>query len=212
MIRIRQVRLIDDLGNQVGIVDTDEAKRLATEKGLDLVEVSPEARPPVCKIMDYGKFKYELKKKEHESRRRQHRIEIKEIRLRPKISAHDVEFKRRNAREFLERGDKVQLNMLFRGREMAHIEVGRKVLLEFAQLLEDVAKVERSAKLEGRRLTILLMPSKAPPAKPAPASERQKPEKVTASRNTASASSPPPGRAMEPAVDNLPATPAAPEP
>jgi translation initiation factor IF-3 len=156
MIRIRQVRLIDDEGNQLGIVETLDAKRIAAEKGLDLVEVSPDARPPVCKIMDYGKFKYLQKKKEHESRRKQHTVQLKEIRLRPKIGDHDVEYKIRKAREFLQDGDKVQVNMIFRGREMAHIDVGREVMNEFVKGLEDIAKIERPAKLEGKRMTVIL--------------------------------------------------------
>ncbi|MFO0983817.1 MAG: translation initiation factor IF-3 [Planctomycetota bacterium] len=156
MIRIRQVRLIDDAGQQLGIVDTIDAKRIALEKGLDLVEVSPDARPPVCKIMDYGKFKYLQKKKEHESRRKQHVVHLKEIRLRPKIGDHDVDVKRKQARDFLMEGDKVQLNMIFKGREMAHIDVGREVMQEFMKGLEDVAKVERAPKMEGKRMTMLL--------------------------------------------------------
>ena len=156
MIRIRQVRLIDDEGNQLGIVETLDAKRIAAEKGLDLVEVSPDARPPVCKIMDYGKFKYLQKKKEHDSRRKQHTVQLKEIRLRPKIGDHDVEYKIRKAREFLQDGDKVQVNMIFRGREMAHIDVGREVMNEFVKGLEDIAKIERPATLEGKRMTVIL--------------------------------------------------------
>src|SRR5262245_738996 len=159
MIRIRQVRLIDDEGNQLGIVETLDAKRIAAEKGLDLVEVSPDARPPVCKIMDYGKFKYLQKKKEHESKRKQHTVQLKEIRLRPKIGEHDVEYKIRKAREFLQDGDKVQLNMIFKGREMAHIEVGRDVMNDFVKGLEDIAKIERPAKLEGKRMTMVLTKS-----------------------------------------------------
>jgi translation initiation factor IF-3 len=144
------------------VVDADDARRIAREKGLDLVEVSPDARPPVCKIMDYGKFKYDQKKKEHDSRRRQHKVQIKEIRLRPKIGQHDIEYKLKKAREFLEAGDKVQLNMLFRGREMAHIDVGRQKLDAFAAMLEDISKVERRAKMEGRRMTMLLNSTKVP--------------------------------------------------
>src|SRR5262245_32764663 len=155
-IRVREVRLIDAEGRQVGIVPTDEARRLAMEAGKDLVEVSPDARPPVCKIMDYGKFKYLQKKKEHDSRRKQHVVHLKEIRLRPKIGDHDVDVKRRQAREFLSDGDKVQLNMIFRGRELAHIDAGREVMQEFMKGLEDIAKVERPPKLEGKRMTMLL--------------------------------------------------------
>jgi translation initiation factor IF-3 len=162
MIRIRQVRLIDDGGNQVGVVDADEARRVAREKGLDLVEVSPEARPPVCKIMDYGKFKYDQKKKEHDSRKRQHKVQVKEIRLRPKIGQHDIDYKLKKAIQFLEAGDKVQLNMLFRGREMAHLDVGREKILNFAKRLTELCKVERMPKMEGRRMTMLLTSLKNP--------------------------------------------------
>jgi len=171
MIRIRQVRLIDDTNSQIGIVDTDVARQMAYEKGLDLVEVSPDARPPVCKIMDYGKFRYALKKKEHESKKKQHKVQLKEIRLRPKIGEHDIGYKSKQAREFLLDGDKVQVTMLFRGREMAHMDVAKEVLDAFVKKLSDISKVERSAKMEGRRLSLLLL-STAPPRpkekKPAP--------------------------------------------
>jgi translation initiation factor IF-3 len=162
MIRIRQVRLIDDAGAQVGIVDTEVAKQMAYDKGLDLVEVSPDARPPVCKILDYGKFKYALKKKEHESKRKQHKVQLKEIRLRPKIGEHDVSYKAKQARDFLLDGDKVQVTMLFRGREMSHMDVAKVVMDEFVKKLSDVSKVERGAKMEGRRLSLMLL-STAPP-------------------------------------------------
>jgi translation initiation factor IF-3 len=162
MIRIRQVRLIDDTGAMVGIVDTEVARQMAYDKGLDLVEVSPEARPPVCKVMDYGKFLYTLKKKEHDSKRKQRQIVTKEVRLRPKIAEHDVGYKAKQARDFLLDGDKVQVTMLFRGREMSHMDVARVVLDKFVAKLSDISKVERSAKMEGRRLSLLLI-STVPP-------------------------------------------------
>ncbi|MBL8840241.1 MAG: translation initiation factor IF-3 [Planctomycetes bacterium] len=167
MIRIRQVRLIDDAGAMAGVVDTEVARQMAYEKGLDLVEVSPDARPPVCKIMDYGKFLYTLKKKEHESKRKQHKVEIKEIRLRPKIAEHDVSYKAKQARDFLLDGDQVQVTMLFRGREMSHMDVARVVMDAFIVKLADISKVDRPPKMEGRRLSLLLR-STAPP-KPADA-------------------------------------------
>lgn len=167
MIRIRQVRLIDDAGAMAGVVDTEVARQMAYEKGLDLVEVSPDARPPVCKIMDYGKFLYTLKKKEHESKRKQHKVEIKEIRLRPKIAEHDVSYKAKQARDFLLDGDQVQVTMLFRGREMSHMDVARVVMDAFIVKLADISKVDRAPKMEGRRLSLLLR-STAPP-KPADA-------------------------------------------
>jgi translation initiation factor IF-3 len=162
MIRIREVRLIDETGAQLGIVETGEARRRAYDAGLDLVEVSPDARPPVCKIMDYGKFKYALKKKEHDSKRKQHQVQTKEIRLRPKIAEHDVQYKAKQAREFLLDGDKVQVTMLFRGREMSHMAVAKTVMDTFVAKLADISKVERGAKMEGRRLGLLLL-STAPP-------------------------------------------------
>jgi translation initiation factor IF-3 len=162
MIRIRQVRLIDDTGAMVGIVDAEVARQMAYDKGLDLVEVSPEARPPVCKVMDYGKFPYTLKKKEHDSKRKQKQVVTKEVRLRPKIAEHDVGYKAKQARDFLLDGDKVQVTMLFRGREMSHMDVARVVLDSFVAKLTDISKVERHAKMEGRRLSLLLI-STAPP-------------------------------------------------
>ena len=135
---------------------TEQALALADEKGLDLVEVAPDARPPVCKIMDYGKFKYLQKKKEADARKKAHSTTLKEIRVRPKIDKHDREYKVNRARAFLEAGHKVQFNMLFRGREMAHQEVGRNVMDLIVKELEEVSKVERPARMEGRRMTMLL--------------------------------------------------------
>jgi translation initiation factor IF-3 len=200
MIRIRQVRLIDDQGVQVGVVDTEEARRLAIDRGLDLVEVSPDARPPVCKIMDYGKFKYSLKKKEHESKRRQHKVQLKEIRLRPKIGDHDVGYKAARARQFLLDGDKVQVTMLFRGREMSHMDVAKEVLDGFVAKLTDISKVERSAKMEGRRLSLLLN-STAPPR---PEKKPAEPKK-TEDRKAETKRSPDEKRSADPgAVDRAP--------
>jgi translation initiation factor IF-3 len=155
-IRVRQIRVIDDEGKQLGVIETADALALANHKGLDLVEIAPEQRPPVCRIMDYGKYKYEMKKKEQESRRKQHHIQIKEVRVRPKIAEHDIQVKVRRAREFLEDGDKVQLNCLFRGREMAHREVGEQVLKNVFALLQDVARVEVPPRMDGRRMVMLL--------------------------------------------------------
>jgi translation initiation factor IF-3 len=155
-IRVRQIRVIDDEGKQLGVIETADALALANHKGLDLVEIAPEQRPPVCRIMDYGKYKYEMKKKEQESRRKQHHIQIKEVRVRPKIAEHDIQVKVRRAREFLEDGDKVQLNCLFRGREMAHREVGEQVLKTVFGLLADVARVEVPPRMDGRRMVMLL--------------------------------------------------------
>lgn len=155
-IRIRQVRVIDDENKQLGVIDTADALALANHKGLDLVEIAPNQRPPVCRIMDYGKYKYEQKKKDQESKRKQHQMQIKEVRLRPKIAEHDVQVKVRKAREFLEDGDKVQLTCLFRGREMAHREVGEQVIKHVYGLLQDVAKIEVNCRMDGRRMVMLL--------------------------------------------------------
>lgn len=154
------MRLIDAEGRQLGLMITSEALRLARESGLDLVEVSPDSSPPVCKIMDYGKYKYEQKKKAHQARARQKIVHIKELRLRPKTEEHDLMVKIKKAREFLEDGDRVQINLLFRGREMAHIELAKDLLERFATEIADVGKVDKSASLEGRRMTMLLVPLK----------------------------------------------------
>jgi translation initiation factor IF-3 len=155
-IRVREVRLIDAEGRQVGIVVTDEARRMAIEAGKDLVEVAPDARPPVCKIMDYGKFKYEQRKKTHQSGKKVHHAKLKEVRLRPKTEQHDYEVKLRHAKEFLAKGDKVQLCLMFRGREMVHKDRGEALLQRFINDLQDLAKVERSGPYEGKRMTVLL--------------------------------------------------------
>ncbi|MCK6479897.1 MAG: translation initiation factor IF-3 [Planctomycetaceae bacterium] len=155
-IRIREVRLIDKDGRQVGVVPTDRAMAMAREAGLDLVEVAPDSRPPVAKIMDYGKFKYERKKQIQESRKKSHAVQIKEVRLRPKTGQHDFDVKLGRARGFLEDGDKVQVNMMFRGRELAHLDIGRGVVERFSRALEDIARMERPPIFEGRRMTCLL--------------------------------------------------------
>ena len=152
------MRLVDAEGTQVGIVTRDEALEAARVVSLDLVEVAPAAKPPVCRIMDYGKFKYRQKKKGHQSGTKHHVAQIKEIRLRPKTDTHDVQVKRDRARRFLDRGDKVLVNMLFRGREMAHRELGRDMLEQFAVDLEDIAKVENPPRMERNRMNMLLAP------------------------------------------------------
>jgi translation initiation factor IF-3 len=155
-IRIRQIRVIDDEGKQLGVIDTADALALAAHKGLDLVEIAPNQRPPVCRIMDYGKFKYEQKKKDQASKRKQHHVQVKEVRLRPAIAEHDLQVRVRAARQFLTDGDKVLLVCLFRGRQMAHKEVGEQVIHQVVKLLEDLAKVEAPIRMEGRRMVTLL--------------------------------------------------------
>lgn len=148
------MRLIDERMEQIGVVTIEEARRRATEAQLDLVEVAPNSKPPVCRIMDYGKFKYEIRKKHHGTRH--HETQLHEVRVRPKISDHDLSYKIDKAREFIHRGDKVQVNCQFRGRELAHPELGEEVCQKVLKAIEDVAKIERPLKLEGKRMTVLL--------------------------------------------------------
>ena len=151
------MRVIDSDGGQVGIIPVQQAINLAEEQGLDLVEISPNSDPPVCKVMDFGKYKYELSKKEKIVRKRQHVIHVKEIRLRPRIEDHDFEFKVKNARKFLEQGNKVKFNVLFRGREMAHQEFGRQLLTRVIEELEDIAKPDNMPQMEGRNMILFLV-------------------------------------------------------
>jgi len=173
-IRVPQVRLIGENGEQLGIVPTFDALRMARDRGLDLMEVSPNAQPPVCKICDYGKFKYEKKKKDHEARRKQTVIKVKEIQLRPRTDQHDLEYKFKNIRTFLEEGDKAKITMMFRGREVTYVDQGHKMMRELAQQVEDIAIIEAPAKLEGKKLIMILAPNPAAkkavkPKAPAPA-------------------------------------------
>ena len=155
-IRISPVRVINAEGVMLGVMPTGKAMEAAREAGLDLVEVAPNERPPVCKIMDFGKYKYSQKKKA--SKQKQHQVQVKEIRVRPKTGDHDIEVKVKRAREFLEHKDKVLVNVLFRGRELAHIDEGRRVMDEVLQALEDVAKVEKNPSMEGKRMTAIVAP------------------------------------------------------
>ncbi|WP_073019842.1 translation initiation factor IF-3 [Clostridium intestinale] len=160
-IRDREIRVIADDGEQLGVIATKEALRIAEEKELDLVMISPGAKPPVCKIMDYGKFIYEQSKKDKEAKKKQKVINLKEIRVSPKIEEHDVLIKSNNARKFLEEGDKVKITVRFRGREAEYSHVGRKILDNFYSRLEDLCVIEKAAKLEGRNMIMILAPKKA---------------------------------------------------
>jgi len=162
-IRVPQVRVIADDGQQVGVLPVREALSLAQSKGLDLVEVSPTARPPVCRIMDYGKFKYEQNLRARKARKNQHQMQLKEVKMRPKIEDHDYAFKLRHARTFLEERDKVKLTVTFRGREIAHQDLGHKLIQKAIAALIDVSTVESPPRSEGRTLTAVLMPK---PSKP----------------------------------------------
>jgi translation initiation factor IF-3 len=160
MIRVREVRVVDDEGQQLGILPIQEALRLAYERNLDLVEVAPNAVPPVCRLLDFGKFQYERQKKEREARKAQKVIEIKEIRLRPRTGDHDIEVKVRQTLGFLEEGSKVKVAVRFRGREITHPEIARDQLDTFAERVGDAAIVEVQPSMEGRNLFMLLSPKK----------------------------------------------------
>ena len=155
-IRDKEVRLIGEDGEQLGVMSSREAMKLAEEAGLDLVKIAPTAKPPVCKIVDYGKFKYEQTRKEKEAKKKQKTIEIKEIRLSPNIDTNDLNTKINAAKKFLAKGDKVKITLRFRGREMAHMANSKHILDDFAESLADVAVVEKAPKVEGRSMTMFL--------------------------------------------------------
>ena len=155
-IRDREVRVISEAGEQLGIMSAREAMKLAEEAQLDLVKIAPKAQPPVCKIIDYGKYKYELARKEKEARKKQKTVEVKEVRLSPNIYTNDLNTKVNNAKKFLTKGNKVKVTLRFRGREMAHVQQSKHILDDVAQMLADVAVVEKPAKLEGRNMSMVL--------------------------------------------------------
>ena len=157
-IAVAQVRLIDEQGENLGVVSKDEAIERAVEAGMDLVEISPSAEPPVCKILDYGRFKYQDQKKKSEARKKQKTIDIKEIKMRPNIDQHDYDVKMRAINRFIADGDKVKVTMRFRGREMVHQELGLKVLDRVRDQLDEVAKVEQFPKMEGRQMIMVVAP------------------------------------------------------
>ncbi|MCE7886655.1 MAG: translation initiation factor IF-3 [Alphaproteobacteria bacterium PRO2] len=158
-IRAEKIRVVGADGEMKGVMSPREAMVLAEEAGLDLVEISPNTDPPVCKILDYGKYKYEQQKKAAEARKKQKVVDLKEIKIRPGIEQHDYDVKMRAARKFLEGGDKVKVTMRFRGREMSHIQIGRELLEKMQQELATVAKVEYAPKLEGRQMIMILVPA-----------------------------------------------------
>ncbi len=160
-IRCREIRLVSETGEQLGIMSPKEALTIAMGKGLDLVEVAPGANPPVCKIMDHGRFKYEQSKKEREARKKQRIINIKEVKLRPNIEEHDFQVKTKNAIRFLEDGDKVKVTIMFRGREVSHPELGRELLDKVVLTVSDYAVVEKDPKLEGKNMFMFLSPKQS---------------------------------------------------
>ena len=155
-IRDREIRLIGEDGQQLGIMSSREAMKIAREAELDLVKIAPRAKPPVCKIIDYGKYRYELARKEKEAKKKQKTIEVKEVRLSPNIDSNDLNTKIASARKFIEKGNKVKVTLRFRGREMAHVQSSRHILDEFAKALEDIALVDKPAKMEGRSMAMFL--------------------------------------------------------
>lgn len=155
-IRDKEVRVIGENGEQLGIMSSREAMKLAQEAELDLVKIAPKAQPPVCKIIDYGKYRYELARKEKEAKKKQKTVEVKEVRLSPNIETNDLNTKVNNAKKFISKGNKVKVTLRFRGREMAHMQQSKHILDDFAKLLEDVAVVEKPAKLEGRSMSMVL--------------------------------------------------------
>lgn len=159
-IRADEIRLIGAEGENIGLVTPQRGIELADDAGLDLVEISPNATPPVCKIMDFGKFKYETQKRESEARKKQKIIEIKEVKFRPNTDVHDYDVKMRNVVKFLGNGDKVKVTMRFRGREMAHLELGRALLERVADDIEEIGKIESMPKMEGRQMIMMVSPSK----------------------------------------------------
>lgn len=160
-IRAREIRVVDPEGKQLGIMSAREALRLAEELQLDLVEVAPQARPPVCRLMDFGRYKYEQSKREREARKRQRVVELKEIKFRPRIEEHDFRVKLRNATRFLNEGDKVKFTIIFRGREIVHTQLGEQLMNRLASELAELATVERAPRLEGRQMVMILAPKKS---------------------------------------------------
>lgn len=236
-IRIREVRLIGDDGEQLGVVPTFEALQIARERGLDLVEVAPTAVPPVARLLDYGRFKYEQEKKDREARKNQKIVLMKEVRLRPKTDEHDIDFKSKQIERFVEEGDRVKVTLRFRGREMAHPGLGRQLLEEVAQRVKDVAAVERMPLMEGNTMTMILTKAKAAagasranpetgdqpaapaPARPAgaapaPARPRAEPSSPPAASAPARSATAGPTEAARPGPEPVdpPATPARPRP
>src|SRR6266513_2566644 len=203
-IRARELRVIGPEGEQLGVIPLEVALAKAAEYGLDLVEVSPMAKPPVCKIMDYGKFKYEAKKKANEAKKKQTIVKLKEVKFRPKTEEHDYNFKVKAVREFLEEGNKARITVMFRGREITHREIGQAILSRIGQDLKDIAVVEQAPRLEGRLLFMILAPNprwlqsqraKAPAAQaahpPRPPQARPAPSVSQASGGSAASVAPP---------------------
>ncbi len=171
-----EIRLIGEDGEQLGIMSSDDAKKIAEERGFDLVKIAPNANPPVCRIMDYGKFRFEQSKKEKEARKNQKTIEIKEIRMSPSIGENDFNTKLKNGQKFLADGDRVKVSIRFRGREMAHTDIGVVLLKDYAARCAELANMDKAPKLEGRNMSMFLSPKPVVPAKKSSKSKAAKPE------------------------------------
>jgi len=183
------VLIIDDEGHKLGVTPINQALEMARERGLDLVEVAPNANPPVCRVLDYGKFKYEQAKKEREAHKHQKQATLREVRFKPKIGAHDIDFKTKVVKKLLDGGDKVKVSVMFRGREITHPEIGRELLLRISGNLKDTAVVERQPSMEGRFMNMYLapVPQKAPPKPRAPRATKAEDGQAPASDDTAMA-------------------------
>lgn len=184
-IRANQVRVIGEDGGMLGIMTLSDALKAANEKDLDLVEISASADPPVCRIIDFGKFRYEQAKKERESRKGQKNVELREVRMRPRIDEHDIAFKSKAARRFLEDGHKVKMSVLFRGREITHPELAITLMRRVAEELQEQAKLEKAPSLEGRSMTMVLAPLPSPGKKPTAAAAPVRQEKASAKAQNA---------------------------
>jgi translation initiation factor IF-3 len=210
-IRVPQVRVIGADGGQLGVLDTSEALRIAEEGGLDLVEVSPKAMPPVCKIMDYGKFKYEDSKKRKDAKKHQSTVTYKEIKFRPKTDAHDLDFKVKHIRRFLLEGNKARLVVIFRGREIVHPETGQAMLKKVIELTNDIAMVEQPPMMEGRRMLMIISPKAGAVAKP-PGAPGATPSPSSPSSPSSSAGPSAPRPAAAPSAPRPATAPSAPRP
>ncbi|MFL6228857.1 MAG: translation initiation factor IF-3 [Pyrinomonadaceae bacterium] len=199
-IRVPEVRVIDDAGEQLGVMNTRDAVRLAREKGLDLVEVAATADPPVCRIIDFGKFQYEAKKKANEQKKKQVIITVKEVKFRPGTDEHDYNFKMKHARDFLGEGDKVKATIFFRGREITHRELGAQLLAKLEQDLVEVGEVEARPRMEGNQMFLIFAPKKHKTAKPAAPKREPQPAPQTAPAPAAQAAQPPQPTEAQPAA------------
>lgn len=160
MIRAQEIRVVDESGEQLGIMNPADALRIARERDLDLVEVAPNAKPPVCRIMNYGKFQYQKSKRAHEAKKHQKQVTVKEVKFRPKTEEHDYQFKKKHIMRFLDDGNKAKATVVFRGREMSHQEIGRRLMNRLTEELKDVAEIERLPKMEGYALVAIFAPKK----------------------------------------------------